>query len=156
MNNRNPSRSDLGRFIREYKLPFGAMRGRIIVGGILYIIYSVLFFTKSPLADQGVKAIFALIVVFIFVPLILYVSYRGDSVRVYENGIESCRGVFKPTRFLWRTTVGYRYAFMIDYVFLIEQGTKREFILHQSIFSSSTFLSEVERFTSHKWVKVGL
>ena len=156
MNKRNPNRSDLGDFVREYKLPYGAMRGRIITGGILYIIYTVLFFTKSPLADQGVKAIFVLIGVLIFVLLILYLRYRRDSVRVYENGIESCRGVLKRTRFLWSTTVGYRYAFMIDYVFLIEQGTKREFILHQSIISSSSFLNEVGRFTPNKWVKVGL
>lgn len=156
MNKRNPSRLDLGRLIREYRRPFGSMRSRIIVSGVFYIIYTVLFFSKSPSAHQGANGVFTLMAVLIFVLVILYLMYRGDSVRVYENGIESCGSILNPKRFLWETTVGYRYAFMNNYVFLIEQATKRELKVHLSIFSSSEFIHEVERFAPHKLVKVGL
>ena len=156
MNKRNPSRAELGRLVREFNIPFSAMRRRIFVIGVLYIIYVVLFFSESPLAYQSVNVLYIFAAILVFVLVVLYVMYRGDSVRVYEHGIESCFTLINPKRFLWQNVVGYKFAVNNGYVYLIEQATKREFKLHPSIFTSNTFINEVESLTSHKWVKVGL
>jgi hypothetical protein len=142
---KNPSRLELGSLVVVIPRPLETMRGWIIAGGVIFLL-----FVSSPgtsISDIiGAAAAVAI--------LVMIIRLLGTT-RVYEFGLES-----NGTRMHWDKLVAYRLSWAFvgpQRILLIEQATGRELPMFLGVFQSDKFRDAVgDRKNLDALVEVGL